>query len=429
MVDIPRRMLGRTGLEVSTLGFGAMELRGDQGGPQITDEDAGRLLNTVLDEGINLIDTSIDYGRSEELIGKYVARRRAEYVLASKCGCVSDAGMGTDHIHTAENIRDGGRAQPAHCCAQTTSTWCSSTAASAATEFDVEERWPRRWPCATRKATASSECRPTCPPSTSRSTWAPSTPSRSRTQRCNASTRWSSRARPRQGRGSSSAAAWLAVRPMTWEGRRYYMVANETMRDFWDTAKLDELLDGMSRTAFLLRFTLSNPDLDTTIVGTSSIEHLRANLAAAAGRLPAARRRAPRGQEPAQRCRRDRRPAIGPSAFDRRDRDHHGPARRSAGPPMSTAPFDYNAQIIAEFRANHGTGRRRASREPRCCCSTRPARDRGRRYTNPLVYLADGGRYVVFASKAGAPTNPDWYHNLKAHPRGQHRSGRPGRSR
>jgi deazaflavin-dependent oxidoreductase (nitroreductase family) len=35
---------------------------------------------------------------------------------------------------------------------------------------------------------------------------------------------------------------------------------------------------------------------------------------------------------------------------------------------------------------------------------------------NPVAYLDDGGRYVIFASKAGAPTNPGWYHNLKAHP-------------
>jgi deazaflavin-dependent oxidoreductase (nitroreductase family) len=40
----------------------------------------------------------------------------------------------------------------------------------------------------------------------------------------------------------------------------------------------------------------------------------------------------------------------------------------------------------------------------------------GQSRVTPLVYLADDGRYVVFASKAGAPTNPDWYHNLKAHP-------------
>ena len=53
----------------------------------IDDEDAGRLLNAVLDGGINLIDTSIDYGRSEELIGRYLGHRRDEYFLASKCGC------------------------------------------------------------------------------------------------------------------------------------------------------------------------------------------------------------------------------------------------------------------------------------------------------------------------------------------------------
>ena len=52
-------------------------------GPEIADEDAGRLLNAVLDGGINLIDTSPDYGRSEELIG----RRRDEFPFASKCGC------------------------------------------------------------------------------------------------------------------------------------------------------------------------------------------------------------------------------------------------------------------------------------------------------------------------------------------------------
>ena len=107
MVDVPRRPLGRTGLEVSTLGFGAMELRGAPSGPGIDDEDAGRLLNALLDEGINFIDTSIDYGRSEELIGRFIAHRRSEYVLASKCGCVPGAPLGGEHVHTAENIRNG----------------------------------------------------------------------------------------------------------------------------------------------------------------------------------------------------------------------------------------------------------------------------------------------------------------------------------
>ena len=67
-----------------------MELRGAPRGPEIADPDAGRLLNAVLDGGINLIDTSPDYGRSEELIGAYVSHRRDEFFLASKCGCPMD---------------------------------------------------------------------------------------------------------------------------------------------------------------------------------------------------------------------------------------------------------------------------------------------------------------------------------------------------
>ncbi|GIS68309.1 MAG: hypothetical protein CM1200mP7_2580 [Chloroflexota bacterium] len=45
------------------------------------------LLNLVLDSGINFIDTSIDYGDSEKLIGKFISHRRSEFFLASKCGC------------------------------------------------------------------------------------------------------------------------------------------------------------------------------------------------------------------------------------------------------------------------------------------------------------------------------------------------------
>ena len=101
--------LGRTGLEVTTLGYGAMEMRGGgaPGAFEVSDEDADRVLNAVLDAGINFIDTSPDYGRSEDLIGASIAHRRAEYVLASKCGCVPGAGMGAEHVHTAENIRAG----------------------------------------------------------------------------------------------------------------------------------------------------------------------------------------------------------------------------------------------------------------------------------------------------------------------------------
>jgi aryl-alcohol dehydrogenase-like predicted oxidoreductase len=86
---MPTTMLGRTGLAVSKVGFGAMELRGPNGSwPRaIDDAIASRLLNLVIDSGVNLIDTAPDYGLSEGLIGKHVSHRRDEFYLATKCGC------------------------------------------------------------------------------------------------------------------------------------------------------------------------------------------------------------------------------------------------------------------------------------------------------------------------------------------------------
>src|SRR5438477_10338256 len=82
-------VLGRTGLKVSRLGYGAMEVRGSRiwGGRPVTEAQADTILNAVLDEGINFIDTANDYGRSEEFIGTFLSGRRSEYYLATKCGC------------------------------------------------------------------------------------------------------------------------------------------------------------------------------------------------------------------------------------------------------------------------------------------------------------------------------------------------------
>jgi aryl-alcohol dehydrogenase-like predicted oxidoreductase len=119
MTDLPTRQLGRTGLPVTVLGYGALELSGRPSSRpgeirnrDITDADAERLLNAVLDAGINYIDTAPDYGQSEERIGKYIAHRRSEYVLCSKCGCLvgtpSSASARTGgHVFTAENIVAG----------------------------------------------------------------------------------------------------------------------------------------------------------------------------------------------------------------------------------------------------------------------------------------------------------------------------------
>src|SRR5215470_16267260 len=76
------RRFGKTGLRVSVLGFGAMQA----GEPAVTEADAGRLLNEVLDTGVNLIDTARGYKLSNEPIGRHIAHRRDEFVLSSKCG-------------------------------------------------------------------------------------------------------------------------------------------------------------------------------------------------------------------------------------------------------------------------------------------------------------------------------------------------------
>ena len=89
MPDLPKRTLGRTGLDVTTLGYGSMELRGVPRGREVSEEQAERILNAVLDAGINFVDTSIDYGVAEERIGRYISQRRSEYFLASKCGCLA----------------------------------------------------------------------------------------------------------------------------------------------------------------------------------------------------------------------------------------------------------------------------------------------------------------------------------------------------
>lgn len=98
---IPTTKLGRTDLEVSQLGFGTAlpELSNSPLG----DEHAGKLLNAVLDAGINFIDTSPDYGRSEYQIGEFISTRRDEFYLATKCGCVGH-NWGQGHKWTSEQL-------------------------------------------------------------------------------------------------------------------------------------------------------------------------------------------------------------------------------------------------------------------------------------------------------------------------------------
>jgi aryl-alcohol dehydrogenase-like predicted oxidoreductase len=246
----------------------------------MSEEEAGRLLNTVLDEGINFIDTSIDYGRSEERIGKLIAHRRSEYVLASKCGCVPDAPQGTDHVHTAENIRKGVE-HSLRLLRTDHLDLVQFHRSLSREEFEAEGALAEALALRDEGKVAHvgvSAVLPTFLEQIEMGTFDAFQVPYSALQRDNedAITRASDAGMGIIVRGGVARGA-----PDDWENRRYYMLSNETMQHYWDGAKLDELLDGMSRTTFLLRFTLSHPGLDTTIVGTSSIDHLRQNLAAA----------------------------------------------------------------------------------------------------------------------------------------------------
>jgi deazaflavin-dependent oxidoreductase (nitroreductase family) len=76
---------------------------------------------------------------------------------------------------------------------------------------------------------------------------------------------------------------------------------------------------------------------------------------------------------------------------------------------------DFNDRVIAEFRANHGRVGGSFEGAPLLILHSKGAKS-GQVRESPMMYLADGERYLVFASKAGAPTNPDWFHNLVANP-------------
>jgi aryl-alcohol dehydrogenase-like predicted oxidoreductase len=81
-----RRSFGKTGLEVSILGFGGAPV----GFLETEQAEVAELLNKLLDQGVNLIDTAAGYDGSEEMIGRTIGHRREEYVLVSKCGRAMD---------------------------------------------------------------------------------------------------------------------------------------------------------------------------------------------------------------------------------------------------------------------------------------------------------------------------------------------------
>jgi len=275
---LPTAVLGRTGLKVTRLGFGAMEIRGSRiwGGRPVTEDQAKAILNAVLDSGINFIDTSNDYGRSEEFIGKYISHRRSEFYLATKCGCTvvrrDENTDDTPHVWTRDNLFRG-----LHESLQRMKTDyvdimqlhnppvedCEKGKLVEVLQ-EMRQQGKVRW--------------------TSISTTLPHLPTYLKWDVFDTfQIPYSALERDHEEWISKSAQAGIGtiIRGGVARGEPGVGLGRGDRWAKFEEAKLDELLaPGEHRTSFLLRFTLTHPYVATTIVGTLYPEHLHENIAA-----------------------------------------------------------------------------------------------------------------------------------------------------
>jgi aryl-alcohol dehydrogenase-like predicted oxidoreductase len=281
---LPRKTLGRTGLSVTQLGYGAMGLRGPRtwGVRVVDDQAADAFLNAVLDAGINFIDVAPDYGVAEERIGRYIGSRRDEYYLATKCGCVYT--QHEDHLEIAHqwkrevverNLHDSlARMQTDHVDVL---QFHGGDATTLQSEGLIDQLAGFREQGLVRFLGVSSSL-PNLPGlvalgvfDTFQIPYSCLSPEHHD---------WITRA------GESGAG--VIVRGGVAQGGPDAEIQRPALNDVWARARLDEILpEGMTRAALILRYTLGHPHCHTTIVGSCNRAHLAENVAAAlAGPLP-----------------------------------------------------------------------------------------------------------------------------------------------
>jgi aryl-alcohol dehydrogenase-like predicted oxidoreductase len=284
MTDLPTSLLGTTSLTVTKLGYGAMELRGGPTRDPVSPSDADRLLNAVLDEGINFVDTSPDYGDSEVHIGRAISHRRDEYFLASKCGCPleypPDAPRPLAHDYSRANIvaaveRSLDRLRTDHLDLLqlhiSPSRETLEREDAIATLHMLRDQGKVRF-------LGSSSTLPNLVDHIEMGAFDEFQIPYSALEREHEDIITK----------AASMGAGVVVRGGVARGTRTGTgTAARWAR--WDAANLDDLLGGMSVMEFMLRFTISHPAMTTTIVGTANPSHLADNAAAARkGELDAA---------------------------------------------------------------------------------------------------------------------------------------------
>ena len=292
-MELDQSVLGCTGFAVTRLGFGAMELM-DLGG-RVSSGELDRLLGSVLDAGINLIDTAPDYGASEGLLGQHLSHRREEFFLASKCGCRVDrepvlSGGKLEHDFSPANIRAGVE----QTLRRVQTDWIDLVQVhSSPSRRLLEEQETIGAMEALRsegkvRFLGMSSVEPQLSEHLAMGVFDVFQIPYSLLQ-----PEHGALISPAGARGAGTIIRGGVARGAPAEDHDdatdhdFWRAFVRERRDLWERAALDELLDGMSRVEFLLRFVLSHEDLHTTIVGTSKPAHLRANVEAARqGPLP-----------------------------------------------------------------------------------------------------------------------------------------------
>jgi len=279
-----RKTFGRSGLEVTQLGFGSMGIRGpNTWGVRVVDEpSAEAILNAVLDAGINFIDTAPDYGIAEQRIGRYIGHRRSEYFLATKCGCTPI--QHGDHLEikheftkdvVGRNIADSlSRLQTDHLDLLQFHGGNADTLQRAGlidTLIDYREQ-------GVIKLIGASSSLPHLPGLINLGVFdAFQIP-----YSCLAPQHreWITKA--------AESGAGIIIRGGIAHGGPDAEIQRPALNDVYTKANLDELLPpDMNRAELILRYTLTHPHCHTTIVGTANPAHLAENVAAAAkGPLP-----------------------------------------------------------------------------------------------------------------------------------------------
>ncbi len=280
-----KRTLGKTGLRVSVLGHGAMEVRGPRvwGGRPVTDEQADRILNAVVDAGVNFIDTSYDYGLSEESIGKAISRRRDEYYLATKCGCMlTDKGDHdeTSHVWTRANLLHNIETSLKRMRTDYVDLWqLHNPTPDEVTQGELVQVMEEVKKSGKVRHIGISSTLPHIQTFIDRGVFESfqipySALDRKHEQAIT--------------QAASSGAGTIIRGGVARGSPEDQGLGSKDRWALWEKADLDDLRGkGETRTAFLLRFTISHPSMHTTIVGTMIPAHLEDNVRAAqAGPLP-----------------------------------------------------------------------------------------------------------------------------------------------